>query len=373
MDWRKRLAELERRRSLILRISIALFFVYGVSVLVLNIDNGSFNPQQEPVLLLKLPQKYRMGEGVPLPEVVAFEVNRHRRNLFRDIEDSVVPMVGRKNIREAGDREIELPPMISPANRMFGPGTETAVERPFPRTLLTSEAMSRIIVVQKYNFLFCPVVGAASRAFKAFLNRIDQNPEYLDLDKLDSGLLTLSNFSLRDRERFLTRRALKKVIFVRNPYERFASIYLHANSTHDELKYQEFMARVRGRKVDEEVASKTVVMSGLRTLNQVVTQLSKFVSEPHKMDQLFWPAASLCIADEVRYDFVGKADRLEDELNRLKKTLGLPDYRLPTRVQLQITPQKTEERMEELYANSSAKKRVFKLMQKDFVAFDFPR
>lgn len=80
--------------------------------------------------------------------------------------------------------------------------------------------------------------------------------------------------------------------------------------------------------------------------------------------------------DRVKYNHVIQFDDLQNSFAEIAQSLKLPSYPLPSLKDLGIRPQETKERMTELYGNetyseSSCKKKVYKLLEKDFMAFDY--
>eukprot|EP00188_Purpureofilum_apyrenoidigerum_P000885 Plantae.Rhodophyta-Purpureofilum_apyrenoidigerum.ctg1445.p1 GENE.Plantae.Rhodophyta-Purpureofilum_apyrenoidigerum.ctg1445~~Plantae.Rhodophyta-Purpureofilum_apyrenoidigerum.ctg1445.p1 ORF type:complete len:382 (-),score=69.27 Plantae.Rhodophyta-Purpureofilum_apyrenoidigerum.ctg1445:226-1371(-) len=367
--WR----DIEKRPSLPLRVSIGLFIIYGIAVLLESRDDGSFNPQQEPILLFNLPKKFFMTQRVPFPEFVAFEVRRHRRNTMRDVDDAIVPMSGKKPKKDMD--KIQEKVVLSTSFR--AKGGKTAQENgdnpmlSVSRQILHSSAMSRINVVEQYHVLLCTVPGCASRPLKSLLRRLLDLPDVEDFTELDEGLTTLANFSIRDRERILSREDYTRAIFGRHPYERFASLYFHGNNTNDERAYQTFLARLHGHKIDEMNPGKTLILSPLKTFNQFASHITKGGGDSTRLDKMFWTASKICLADEIEYNFKGDVNKLDQDLAKLRQATRMPQVTYMRPERLGITPQNTKELLKEHGLDSEAKRKLYRFLVQDFALFSY--
>mmetsp|Transcript_5517 Transcript_5517/g.16472 ORF Transcript_5517/g.16472 Transcript_5517/m.16472 type:complete len:382 (-) Transcript_5517:71-1216(-) len=369
--WR----DLEKRPNLLVQVSIGLFIIYGITLFLESRDDGSFNPQQEPILLFNLPKKFFMTQRVPFPEFVAFEVRRHRRNTMRDVDDAIIPMSGKKPKKDK-DKSQEKVIQSTSFRAKGGKTVQENGDQPvlsMSRQILHSSAMSRIHVVEPYHLLLCTVPGCASRVLKSFLRRALDLPDVQDFNELDEGLLTLGNFSIRDRERILSRSDYTRAIFGRPPYERYASLYFHGNNTDDESAYQTFLARLHGHKIDEDRVGKTLILSPIKTFNQFTSQITKGGSDSTRLDKMFWSATKLCLADEIEYNFKGDVNELDRDISKLRSITKMPQISYKRPEQLGITPRNTRELLKKQGLDSEVKRKLYRFAAQDFTLFSYPQ
>lgn len=152
--------------------------------------------------------------------------------------------------------------------------------------------------------------GVASRSLLRALERLEGvSPE---------GLPLLSDYALRDRERFLGRPDVFRFVFVRDPLARIASAFLQGRAAADELDgqaYRTFMARVRGqplKKGEREVQP----VSFLFFLTFLAAQ------ETENLWEGFAPQTGLCGLRRINYTFLGRLERFEADVDALERALG---------------------------------------------------
>ncbi len=177
------------------------------------------------------------------------------------------------------------------------------------RDLLSSLPVHRLRVLPRLGALFCPIPGVASNALLRALGRAEGvGNEELPL---------LSEYALRDRERFLVRPDIFRFVFVRHPFARLLSAFYagRAFSELDSPGYREFMGRVRGRPLapDEHELQPLSFLFFL-------TFLSK--QRRSELWDRFVPQSDLCGLQSFKYAFVGRLEQFEQDIAEVERRLS---------------------------------------------------
>lgn len=231
-------------------------------------------------------------ERVPLPRFLAD---------YLQPESSQLVSMEEKKLYESTPREIRWA------------RADTANERVLSvsRNAIHAEALHRLFVFPRLGAVFCPVPGVASRAIISALARAEGiTPERLP---------RLSEYAPRDRERFLSRPEITRILFVRHPYARILSAFYAGRRWVDEHglehpSYREFTGRVRGHPLavdDHELEP--------MPLSFFLTFLS--MQERSLLWEPFRPVSDLCGLGLLKYDFVGRMEHLEHHLHSLEHKL----------------------------------------------------
>jgi hypothetical protein len=286
-------------------------------------------PQDEPIVQIRSGlHSFTGGERVSLVEFLAPEVRRYRRREHRGVFDRVVPLSTlqlrrrRPKLRSGWSSSVTASATPGTANftdlvRNYwseSPGSNEgtlAMERSF----LNSPVMKRILVAEKSRVLFCPISNVASGSLADMIEQAEGAPR--------GSLPRLSNFAFRDRERFLTRRDIYRFTFVRHPFLRALAAYEHGISSGDldSSGYRYFTGLVRGRPLHEEEHE-------LQALPLVFFLSYISQQKRSKLDEQFLPQVDICGIGPVEYSLVGKLERFSEDMEAVKKHLGIEEAQL---------------------------------------------
>ncbi|XP_070805732.1 carbohydrate sulfotransferase 9-like [Pituophis catenifer annectens] len=208
-----------------------------------------------------------------------------------------------------------------------------------------SQLLSSIAVSHKLNFLYCKIPGTGVEEWEQLLEGILENenvtlqvpvPYHQDF----GNKMALSKYNLTSMEALL--KAYTKVVFIRDPFHRLISAYMHQMA--DNLTFKEFIDYI--------------LYSGLKNASVEWTPLVK-----------------LCHPCLVRYDYIIMFGFLGNEVHHLMLRTGFPDnIQMPKFMdsKIQWTYNWLEE---EMFSELSLvqKKRLCRFFRFDFAAFAFPR
>lgn len=280
---------------------------------------------------------------------------KHGRNAF--IPDERVPLTRflADNLQPESPHlvSIEDESHASPPREIRWARADTDNERVLSvsRAAIHAEALQRLYVFPRLGAVFCPVPGVASRAILGALARAEGiTPERLP---------RLSEYAPRDRERFLSRPEITRILFVRHPFARILSAFYAGRRWVDEHglehpSYRDFTGRVRGHPLavdDHELEP--------MPLSFFLTFLS--MQERPLLWEPFRPVSDLCGLGLLKYDFVGRMEHLESHIHSLEHKLDVVLHPLP----LSLTPSNASTSVREVFSAKIRRNKAAKLYKTD--------
>ncbi len=216
----------------------------------------------------------------------------------------------------------------------------------------------------RHRYIYAEVPKCACSPVKLTLQRYE-------LDQPDYFPGTLENIHYRDQSPLLCPKQVNyfnqllhspewfKFCIVRNPYTRLLSCYRDKICRHSPFQ----------RKVID-----ALVRAGCKKTHKDIPSFSEFIHAIEQqsileMDPHWKPAFYMSVQDEINYNFVGKFESLETDMQYICKQIGcaFPVY-WPNK---KLREGGTEDFMETVYT-TQLKKRVALIYQVDFDCFGYP-
>ncbi|KAM5138820.1 carbohydrate sulfotransferase 8 [Mantella aurantiaca] len=194
------------------------------------------------------------------------------------------------------------------------------------RRIITPYHVSRIFVEDKYKILYCEVPKAGCSNWKRVLmvlNGLASSTKDIQHNTVHYGnyLKRLDSF---DRKGIFNRlNTYKKMIFVREPFERLVSAFRdkfeHANNYYHPVFGKAIISKYRRN------ATKESLRTGSGVQFKEFIQYLLDVHRPVGMD-IHWDHVSrLCSPCLIDYDFIGKFESMEEDANFLLHLIGAPN------------------------------------------------
>eukprot|EP00061_Rhincodon_typus_P004672 g23145.t1 len=190
---------------------------------------------------------------------------------------------------------------------------------------LSPQQVSRIWVEDRYRLLYCEVPKAGCSNWKRVLMVLGGQAQTTaqiehQAAHYSNSLRRLDSF---DREGVRLRlRTYTKLLFVREPLERLVSAFRdkfeRPNAYYQPLFGSAIIARYRPNATVQAVRTGSGV-----TFPEFVRYLLD-PARPLGMDIHWEPASRLCSPCRIRYDFIGRFERLESEADTALRLLGAP-------------------------------------------------
>jgi hypothetical protein len=228
---------------------------------------------------------------------------------------------------------------------------------------------SRIIVEEQRGFVYCPIPKAANTAWKAALLGPDRPKNPQSLHRRDIGFTYLSSISeekwaeIRDR--------LFKFTFVRDPYSRLLSAFKdkfeNASTSTDRPGRDPFWLKYAAKLKHD------ALEAGLAENSEPDLTFSEFVRlvcrmAPETMNEHWHPQALLACVDEINYDFIGRFERLDDDVPVAMARLGLQSF--PTVKDMRWRPTHATDLLDTYY-NPELREMVRQKYDIDFRTFNY--
>jgi Sulfotransferase family len=207
--------------------------------------------------------------------------------------------------------------------------------------ILARPFATRVIVSEKSRLIYCPIPKAASSNWKYLIRKFEGLDDYLDLSKAHSpelsGLRYLTDYSPAEVERILNDPSYFKFTFVRDPYSRTLSCYLNKFQNHGEeyvrTEYRSFLAQLFDWRYAREVA---IESEPRPSFSAFVDEIAK--QTPFEMNAHWAPQTLLCGLGEMPYDFVGKMEHLQADVEHVFNKIGRPGEHFPTQAEIGFPP-----------------------------------
>jgi len=344
-------------------------------------------PQAENILIDKLPRGYLLGDPIPLPELVAFEVRRYRRNERRNFTDPLVPLLdeGRKNKKKGKDsskafqssllasKDVGLKSLhLSSETNPFPWNTQNG--RALPRSHLESSFFHNIFISEKLRLMYCAIPFAGSWTWKTFFRKVDGLDEVdsvtINDAALDKGLNRLSDYSIRDRERILEDKGFYRFLFSRNPMDRAVAAYRHKilNANTETLEYREFVAKLRGKTVSDHDKEMQKM-----SFSFFLVYLSKRNNDDD-FDEFLSSQASMCGLKVMSYDQMFKYENFSTGVEDVLSNSRNLDFQriFPSHIGIELdTKADWKTQFDEQADNKKNVMRVAKIYSEDYKIFGY--
>ena len=259
-----------------------------------------------------LTRAFDPGEPVRFDEFISHEVMRNRQGKRREVLDGTVPLssTARRKRRSLHERSVTkahgLPLPIewdsesgSEVMKLQRSTLDDAHVKKLHVGTLESKEGSR-------RWLFCKV------------NSVGEGV----LEELGSSI-SLGDYSVRDRERWLQRGDVLRWLVVRDPWSRVVQFWMNGvKNSLNSSEYRRFMSTVRGRRLREnehEVQKVSLLMYLMSLARQPQSSMGDDVS----------PITQLCAFYRINYTSIVRWEQAQDDLEAVERQLGrkLPELR----------------------------------------------
>lgn len=196
------------------------------------------------------------------------------------------------------------------------------------------DAFQNIYVNDKHKVLYCEVPKVACTNFKRIMlilsgkvnttNPVDLPPTLVHGDYQRNYLRTLDTYSPREIVKKIT--TYFKFMFVRDPLERILSAYRNKFTR----TYNEYFKLRYGRKIVSRYRDNPSDISlenghDVRFTEFIEYLLDPVTSQEDELNPHWRQFYRLCHPCQVKYDFIGKYDTLDEDVDKLLNILNLED------------------------------------------------
>lgn len=249
------------------------------------------------------------------------------------------------------------------------------VERGIPR-----KTLEHIIVDDRYKVLFCYIPKVActnlKRVFLLLTGKMNAtDPMALKAADVhmtyDKYLTYLDSFSPDEIEFKL--KTYKKIIMVREPFERLLSAYRNKFTEKSPYFHKRF-----GRKIIRKYRTNPKVEDIEKGNNVKFPEFVQYITDPVTMEtegfNEHWALyASLCQPCLISYDFVGKYETLDDDIDYIMHDLGIDSFiKFPKRGAA-YKKKRTKDTFHQFYSNISTENlsQLWKIYRQDYKLFSY--
>lgn len=238
--------------------------------------------------------------------------------------------------------------------------------------------VSRVFVEDRSRLLYCEVPKAGCSNWKRVLMVLGGSAVStgdIDHDAAHYGnhLRRLDGYDSGGLARRL--RSYTKVLFVREPFQRLVSAFRDKfespNSYYHPVFGRPIISRYRAN------ATRAALRSGAGVTFREFVQYLLDVRRPVGMDIHWEPVSQLCNPCLLRYNFIGKFERLEEEANFLLRSLGAPaNLTFPRFKDRNPGAERTSSSIVDSYfsqLNLTERQKAFDFYYMDYLMFDYPK
>jgi Sulfotransferase family len=228
-----------------------------------------------------------------------------------------------------------LPRRVTVRNATSLSGTEI-LARPFAR---------RIIVSEKSKLIFCPIPKAACSNWKYLIRKFEGCDDYFDMSKAHlpelTGLRYLTDYSPHEVQILLSDPSFFKFAFVRDPYMRAVSCYMDKFQSYNDAYMRTEYRKFLGQLYDWRYARSLDIYdpSSRPSFSAFVDELAK--QDPMAMNEHWMPQTLLCGFGDMPYDFVGRMESLNEDVDYVFQKIGRPNETFPTHADIGFPPSST--------------------------------
>ncbi|WP_226645158.1 sulfotransferase family protein [Microbulbifer variabilis] len=219
----------------------------------------------------------------------------------------------------------------------------------------------------KNKYVFVQISKAASSNVKSLIQAAEFHGTPWNVTNVNDKWYSphISPFQISDEflgEIFEKGSDFKITTFVRNPFSRLLSCYLHRIVAQPESPSNKVLKRLTGGRGGRDV-----------TFNEFI----EIICSQNSVDQeAHWRCQSDDLAvDHIKYDFIGKLENIDHDLGELLSLIYNKEiaHQLIKKVKLDMSPMKTNssERLLEYYSDKSTVDCVLNRYEKDFLQFNY--
>lgn len=244
--------------------------------------------------------------------------------------------------------------------------------------LVSQRQVSRVYVEDRSRLLYCEVPKAGCSNWKRVLmvlggSAVSTRDIPHDVAHYANHLQRLESY---DRAGIAERlRSYNKVLFVREPFERLVSAFRDKfespNSYYHPVFGRPIISRYRAN------ASRTALRTGAGVTFREFVQYLLDVRRPVGMDIHWEPVSQLCNPCLLRYNFIGKFERLEEEANFLLQSIGAPrNLTFPDFKDRNPLAERTSSSITQKYfaqLNSTERQKAYDFYYMDYLMFNYPK
>lgn len=244
--------------------------------------------------------------------------------------------------------------------------------------LVSQRQVSRVYVEDRTRLLYCEVPKAGCSNWKRVLmvlggSAVSTRDIPHDAAHYGNHLRRLESY---DRAGITERlRSYTKVLFVREPFERLVSAFRDKfespNSYYHPVFGRPIISRYRAN------ATHAALRTGAGVTFREFVQYLLDVRRPVGMDIHWEPVSQLCKPCLLRYNFIGKFERLEEEANFLLQSVGAPrNLTFPDFKDRNPLAERTSSAITQKYfaqLNSTERQKAYDFYYMDYLMFNYPK
>ncbi|XP_047188963.1 carbohydrate sulfotransferase 8-like isoform X1 [Scophthalmus maximus] len=238
--------------------------------------------------------------------------------------------------------------------------------------------VSRVYVEDRSRLLYCEVPKAGCSNWKRVLMVLGGSAASTrhiphDAAHYANRLRRLESY---DRVGIAERlRSYTKVLFVREPFERLVSAFRDKfespNSYYHPVFGRPIISRYRAN------ATRSALRTGAGVTFREFVQYLLDVRRPVGLDIHWEPVGQLCSPCLLRYSFIGKFERLEEEANMVLRSVGAPgNLTFPGFKDRNPLAERTSSTITQRYfsqLNATERQKAFDFFYMDYLMFDYPK
>ncbi|XP_062271125.1 carbohydrate sulfotransferase 8-like [Scomber scombrus] len=244
--------------------------------------------------------------------------------------------------------------------------------------LVSQRQVSRVYVEDRSRLLYCEVPKAGCSNWKRVMMVLGGSASSTrdiphDVAHYANHLRRLESYDHAGIAERL--RSYNKVLFVREPFERLVSAFRDKfespNSYYHPVFGRPIISRYRVN------ATSTALRTGAGVTFREFVQYLLDVRRPVGMDIHWEPVSQLCNPCLLRYNFIGKFERLEEEANFLLQSIGAPrNLTFPDFKDRNPLAERTSSTITQKYfsqLNSTERQKAYDFYYMDYLMFNYPK
>lgn len=239
----------------------------------------------------------------------------------------------------------------------------------------TTTYADRIIVSERSRLVYCPVPKAGNTNWKYLIRKWEGLPDYSDVSRAHlpslSGLRYLSDYSPREAAAILSDGRYFKFAFVRDPFARALSAYMdkfrNADPHYVAAEYRVFLAALLGWRAAKSVDVRYAPRPSFKQFVEALVPASR-----KEMNAHWRPQTLLCGFGEMRYDFVGRMERLTEDAEEVFRRLNRTGERFPTHQDIGFPPSGASHELAKEVYTPELRRHVRDIYKDDFRVLGYP-
>ncbi|XP_069028865.1 carbohydrate sulfotransferase 8-like [Embiotoca jacksoni] len=244
--------------------------------------------------------------------------------------------------------------------------------------LVSQRQVSRVYVEDRSRLLYCEVPKAGCSNWKRVLMVLGGSATSTrdiphDAAHYANHLRRLESYDDAGIAERL--RSYNKVLFVREPFERLVSAFRDKfespNSYYHPVFGRPIISRYRAN------ATRAALRTGAGVTFREFVQYLLDVRRPVGMDIHWQPVSQLCNPCLLRYTFIGKFERLQQEADFLLRSVAAPpNLTFPEFKDRNPLAERTSSRITQKYfslLNATERQKAFDFYYMDYLMFDYPK